>query len=198
MTTRLTVAGDRHRRGAAKRRPAAGAGPAQGPRRRGPEGGGYAFTLVEILIVVLIIAIAAAVAIPNIGTTADLQALSAARMVMADLQYAQNYAVTTQQAIRMDFDPGSSSYRLTQDDSESTPLKHPMNKSDFVVNFSQREGLDRVRITSATFGTTDTVTFDPMGSPDNGGSITLAAGQRQYRIDVSVGTGRITVTPLGS
>ena len=51
------------------------------------------FTLVEILVVVVILGIAAAVIVPQMGSRGDLKAAAAARMLMADLIYAQNKAI---------------------------------------------------------------------------------------------------------
>ena len=63
-------------------------------RSRPPSSG--AFTLVELMVVIIILAIVAAITVPSLSSGADFQALSAARMLMADLQYAQDFAVTHQ------------------------------------------------------------------------------------------------------
>ena len=51
------------------------------------------FTLIEIIVVVVILAIVAAIAIPSAISTGDLQVISAARIIAADLQYAQKKLV---------------------------------------------------------------------------------------------------------
>ncbi len=85
----------------------------------------HAFTLVEILIVVTILAIAATVAIPSISNGYDsIRVPSAARMVMSDLLYAQNCAITQQQ--RMFFylleDSGNRAYTIAYVEGETQPV----------------------------------------------------------------------------
>lgn len=59
-----------------------------------------AFTLVEILVAITILAIAATVVIPSVGQSQDwVRVPSAGRMVLADLLYAQNEAITRQKPV---------------------------------------------------------------------------------------------------
>src|SRR5215475_9916349 len=53
------------------------------------------FTLVEILAVVVILGIASAIIIPQIGSRDDMKAAAAARVLIADLIYAQNLAISS-------------------------------------------------------------------------------------------------------
>jgi len=69
-----------------------------------------AFTLVEILMVVVILAITSAIIIPQISSRDDLKVASAARVVMADLIWAQNRAISTQQKQYVFF--GTNTYTL--------------------------------------------------------------------------------------
>lgn len=152
------------------------------------------FTMIEILVVVLILAIAAGIVIPNVINTADLQAISAARMIASDLQYAQNTAITSQSSVKVVFDTSGNFYKLTKNDSQSTPLKHPINKTDYIVNFANQAGFNQLTIVSAVFGSGQTVKFDPIGAPDNPGVVTVKAGSETYRISVAAATGLVTVT----
>ena len=66
------------------------------PRRSDRLGRG--FTLVVLLVVIILIGIAAAVVVPRMAQSSDVQVISAARILAADLQYAQNLAISSQKA----------------------------------------------------------------------------------------------------
>ncbi len=151
--------------------------------------GGY--TLAEILVVVMILSIAAAMVIPNVISTTDMQAVGAARIIAADLQYAQSVAISTQIPVTVQFDPAGESYSLSN---ASGLLIHPMNKTGYTIRFSSLNGYDRLDMTSASFGGTTSVTFDEMGSADSSGTVVVQAGAHIYRIAVAPATGKVTVT----
>lgn len=157
--------------------------------RNRPARGGY--TLAEILVVVMILSIAAAMVIPNVISTSDMQAVGAARIIASDLQYAQSVAVTTQVPVTVQFDPASESYSLRN---TSGLLIHPMTKSGYTIRFSSLGGYDRLDLSSASFGGTSSVTFDEMGSANSSGTVVVQAGAHVYRITVAPTTGKVTVT----
>jgi hypothetical protein len=61
------------------------------------------------------------------------------------------------------------------------------------VDFSTDGRLDRVRISGTTFPG-NKVTFDPLGSPDNGGTVVLEAGDSTRTVAVEPVTGFISVS----
>src|SRR5688572_24441187 len=75
-----------------------------------PHGIRRAFTLVEILAVVVILGIASAIIIPQIGTRDDMRAAAAARIVVSDLIYAQNLAISSGTAAYVRFDKANKKY----------------------------------------------------------------------------------------
>jgi len=152
------------------------------------------FTLVELLVVVFILAIVAAVAVPMAVGTGDMQVISAARMISADLQYAQNAAITTQRSVTVTFDPSAESYSLSN---ASGALIHPITKEAFTVNFMSREGFNALDVVSADFGENLSVTFDELGAPDSAGTVILRAGPHVYQVSVATATGKVTVTSTG-
>lgn len=152
------------------------------------------FTLIEMLVVLLILAIAAVMVIPYAVGTAGFQAIAAARMLAADLQYAQNTAITSQAPITITFDVSGESYTLSN---ASGPLIHPMTKADYVVNFASQGEFGELDIVSASFASMAAVTFDILGAPDNEGTVILQAGNHVYRVTVSAAIGKVTVTTEG-
>ncbi len=154
-----------------------------------------AWTLIELIVVLVILAIAAAVIVPNFAGASSFQAVSAARMIAADLQYAQNMAVTFQSPVTVSFNENAESYTLSN---ASGPLIHPMTKSAYTIDFATQDGFENLDIVSATFAGATAVQFDELGTPDNAGSVTVRSGANVYRVDVGAATGRVTVTRVGT
>lgn len=90
----------------------------------------YGFTLVEILVVVVILSIAALIVTPSIGGGFDsIRVPAAARMVLSDILYAQNEAITRQQMTYLMMTPDASAPT-----GYSVALKYnPSAKEDYLV-----------------------------------------------------------------
>ena len=159
--------------------------------RRSPQGG---FTLVEILAVLIVLSIAAAVVLPRVSNMGDLQVAAAARMAMADLQFAQNEAIVSQRSVAVLFDLDNGQYELRYGDGQI--VTHPVNKMPFRVRLADNSGTDDVTILAAGFGDETYVTFDALGSPSSDGAVTFIAGGFRQRLDVAPVTGRISVTAI--
>lgn len=154
------------------------------------------WTLIEILVVVTILAIAAGIVIPNVVNTKDMQAVSAARIIASDLQFAQNTAITTQATVAVVFTPEGATYKLATDDNQSTPLNNPMTRADYIVTFTESTGFGSLRIVRTTFPL-NKVRFDALGAPDNAGTITVQAGESVFDISLAASTGKVTVKSTG-
>ncbi len=148
------------------------------------------FTLAELMVVVVIIGVTAGMVIPYASSAADSAAMAAARMIVSDLQYAQNAAITTQSPVTVTFSSAGESYTVSN---ASGPLIHPINKTAYVTDFSSQRGFEGIDIVSVNFNGTAAVTFDELGSPDNTGTVTMQAGAQVYVITVAAGTGKVTV-----
>jgi len=161
------------------------------------------FTAVEILIVVVIIAIAAMMAIPMMTSADSCQIRSAANMIAADLEYAKSMAISRSQCFSVVFDETTDSYRIKNQG--GTIIPHPVKKGfDYVVDFPGDSRLNKVDISNVGFepGSSDTITFDYMGSPYSGsgtsnplnsGVITLQAAGTSTTINIEPVTGFISI-----
>ena len=124
------------------------------------------FTLVEILCVIVILGIASALIIPQIGTRDDLKTAAAARMIIADLMYTQNMAISKQRKHYVQFT--GQQYTLLSRNTDTDPLvaiTHPVNKDTYAVTFNDRPGMEGTRIDSVNFGGPTIFGFDDLGSP---------------------------------
>lgn len=175
--------------------------PSQHSERKGvlrlPAGYGRAFTLIEVLSVVVILGIAGAVVVPQMLSRGNLQIQAASRIIIADLLYAQNEAITHQSVRRVVFDTAANSYKLTDGNGNVLAVSWKNGSAaNYVVNFSADSRFDAVKLKTASFGGTQTIEFDPLGAPNNGGTVDLVTGSTTYRISVAAFTGRVTVAPV--
>jgi prepilin-type N-terminal cleavage/methylation domain-containing protein len=168
-----------------------------------------AFTLVEILVVVIILGIAGAIIVPNLGTRDDLKAAAAARVIMADLIYTQNLAITNQGNRYMAFDVPGKKYSVT--DSAGGIISHPVEHVPYIQYFSANSGrnIPTVTLLSTNFvgvsgQVQKTIGFDELGTPLTysslgvaetltTGSITVQAGAFKLKVDIEPYTGQISV-----
>ena len=134
--------------------------------RRGAAARG--FTLIEILVVVVILGIAAAIVVPAIGSRSDLKATSAARMLMADLIYAQNRSIAQQKTHYVRFDKTTESYEVLEEISPATVITHPVELGPFIVVLGPNgpsSSIKDVEIDDAVFDGKNILAFDELGTP---------------------------------
>lgn len=162
-----------------------------------------AFTLIEVLIVVAIIGIAGAIIVPHMLTAGTMGIQAAARMVIADLLYAQNEAIANQASHKVVFDAAENTYsvrRLIDGDWTTIHVDWKGGEgANYLVDFDNETGrFGRVTIKSVNFGaeTPGEITYDPLGTPSSGGTIELQFQDTAYRITVAAFTGRVTVERL--
>ncbi len=173
-----------------------------------------AFTLVEVLIVLVIIGIAAAVIVPQMSSRDDLKAAAGARVVMSDLMYAQNLAITRQTYHYLVFDITNQRYSVVTSASMTTPIAHPVSKSPYTVVFGANgsPGVKNMSIDAASFkgggaSAYATIGFDELGTPMvrtgsgpdeplSSGSISIRSGSHRLQISVEPYTGQLTVAQV--
>ena len=173
------------------------------------------FTLVEILAVVVIMGIESAIIIPNMGTRDDMRVTAAARVVVADLIYAQNQAISTSSVVYVKFDVANNKYTLltTASSGGDVTMNNPLTQQTYIQQFGTgSQGWDTVSLQSATLNGIDgnyqncfTLAFDEIGSPSvfnygtnltnelNSGSVVVKCGQFTKTISISAATGELTV-----
>jgi prepilin-type N-terminal cleavage/methylation domain-containing protein len=145
-----------------------------------------AFTLIEILMVVIILGIASAIVVPNIGQRNDLIAAAAARVVVADLMYAQNRAILTQAMRYVNVDVPNQKYSLLISKPNAGTLvyeQNTLNAQNYVTQFSTgavgtTAGLKSVALQAVNVDGATCIGFDELGCP--------------YSVDVATGNS----TPL--
>jgi len=149
------------------------------------------FTVIEILVVVVIIAIAAMIAVPMMTSGASMQIRSAANVIAADLEYAKSMAISRQNIYAVVFDKDNDSYQI---EGPNGIIDHPVKKGfQYLVSFRDDSRLNKVDIYDVAFDGTSEVKFDYLGSPSNGGVITLRADGIPMTIQVEAVTGFITI-----
>ena len=170
-----------------------------------------AFTLIEILLVVIILGIASAILVPQIGARCDLQAASAARVIMSDLLYAQNHAIATQTYQYVTFDSTNQKYTLYSGiaTGPTTVLTHPVTQHNYVMTFNGTGSntFANVTLVSANFGNNQpTIAFDALGVPyyytassntntaiSGVGTVQISSGGYSLNINVAQDTGDISI-----
>lgn len=170
------------------------------PTRRTPGPRGSAgYTLVEVLIIVAILGITTAIIVPNMLAAGTLGVQAAARIIIADILFAQNDAIAQQRTRKVVFDPDNESYTLVdENDAVLTAKWKNGSNSNYVVDFTTDSRFQGVVIVSANFGgaTPQTLEFDDLGGPLNGGTVEVEFQGQRYRITVASFTGRVTVELL--
>ena len=149
--------------------------------------------------VVVILGICAAVILPQISNRDDLKTAAMARVVMNDIAYAQNLAVSRQARVFVRFDVANKRYDLLDRVSPSdTFVIHPVRRTAFRVPIGgmRKDGLKDVMLESAAFDTRTAVMFDEMGvphayNPSNGSAAPLVSGSvalkcRAYGLTITI------------
>ncbi len=146
------------------------------------------FSLVELLVMTAVLIVAMAIVVPMLGSSSYSVSRAGARRLASDMQYAQDYAISSQKDVTVSFDLASESYSLSN---ESGVLIHPITNSDYEIVFSSISELANLDIVSTAGG--GSVTFDTGGVPDVGVTITLRAADSLFYVKVSAVTGTVSV-----
>ncbi|WP_043739548.1 GspH/FimT family pseudopilin [Thioalkalivibrio nitratireducens] len=142
------------------------------------------FTMIELMVVLVILSVGLVLVVPRFdGALAGLEIKGAARDLASGLRYARGRAIASGEPVGLFVDVEQGLYWIG-DDARQRKLPG---------------GIDLRMVTGTTEVVGDSVgaiTFFPDGSA-TGGRLTLAAGQRRYRVDVQWLTGRVGITAGG-
>lgn|GEM_PF-247217 len=149
-------------------------------------------TLIELIIVAIILGVLAVIAVPMTMETLDsLRMRTAAQRIVSDIGSARELAGATHDSIWVVFDTEEEEFSLYNGSSVSnrTLVNNPASGLDWTISFKdpQYKGVD---ITSASFGQSDELLFDPWGDATAGGTVVLNA---QITIAVEALTGKVEI-----
>ena len=150
-----------------------------------------AFTLVEVAAVLIVLAIALLVALPSVESSHRTYLLqSGASRVMAALQTAQSEAVASGVDHGVEFSTADNTLRCIQMvGSPPYPIiTHPVLKTPYSVDFDTAPGLGGITLTGVTFPESRVV-FDSLGSPNNGGTVTVSLGLYARSVEMAAVSG---------
>ena len=149
------------------------------------------FTLTELIVVMAVIGILSAVAIVRLSSFQPQSGPTAAAELMAHLRYVRHVAVNRERTTRIVFSTSSNSYAVLVADTNQPPnflpAEDPVTRGDWNVSIGER--FPGIRIVSAVFNGSNTLSFSPTnGIPCDGsmtplaatGAVVLASGQTVY------------------
>ncbi|TES49049.1 type II secretion system protein [Halalkalibacterium halodurans] len=136
------------------------------------------FTLMETLIVLFIFSILISLPLAFLPSQSKhQQSEHAARLFNEDLLFAQHLAMTEGMRIKVEIDHHNERYTLVSDSSRSY--------------LSRAFPMEGMYFEEGTLGGNRPIEFLPNGHPRFAGSISLYAGDRQYRYTIMIGKGKV-------
>ncbi|MGE5607763.1 MAG: GspH/FimT family pseudopilin [Bacillota bacterium] len=140
------------------------------------------FTLVEVVLVVTIIGIVAGIAVPRYANALHTyRAAAAAQRIAADLALVQAHAKATSSTKTITFNVGSNSYDLPSDPGLARL------QGGYTVRLGGAPY--RVKLESADFNHSASVSFNGFGIPNSGGSVVISVGNKVRTVTVDASTG---------
>lgn len=160
-----------------------------------------AFTLVEALIVALLLGIVIGLAAPSMGDSGTLRLREAARMLAADLEFAQSESIAHGDDPRVvKFDTSNNRYWVAAASAPDVPATDPSNRQPLLTVFGSGRAAEMTGVVIESVSLGDSVLgFDAYGSPDEATDATIrlavqaAGGMQTLTVRVKAGSGEISV-----
>ncbi len=166
-----------------------------------------AFTVVEMLTVVVILGIISMMALPMLRSTDSARIASAAKLIVADIQYAQMHSISHgDNPMGLKFDTSANSYSVVQR-SGSPPFQcssvsittNPVGGQPFTTTMGSGRAaqLTGVSIDSVSLDGDNCLVFGSLGELDqsSAATIVISFGSRTLNISIDPITGDATVAP---
>ena len=157
-----------------------------------------AFTLVELMIVITIIAIVAGLAAPMLGDVRSLRLQEAAKLLAADIEFAQTDAIMHNADPRLiRFNTAANQYWVAAASAPTTPIANPVDGRPYLVTLGagRAAAVGGITIQSCSLGGDAELRFDGLGVPDQAtdATITLAGGPNTLTLTIQAGSGEVLI-----
>lgn len=158
----------------------------------------HGFSLVELLIVMTLIAIAASVAIPMFSSTDGTRLQAAARLLVADLEFAQIESIThADDLCLLTLNQAAGSYIVSKASTPATAMTNPGTNQSYLTVFGsgRAAALTGVSIQSYSLDGDNVIGYGALGETDQTttATITLAAGGQTLVVQIDPTTGEASI-----
>jgi prepilin-type N-terminal cleavage/methylation domain-containing protein len=157
-----------------------------------------AFTLLELLIVMVILGLAATLAVPLVADQDSSGVQAAARLLTADLGYAQLEAIShADDRCRVTFDMSAGSYTLSRNSAPASPIAEPITGQPYATQFGAGRAAQAagVAIQGYSLGGDNYISFGRYGELDQSttATISLRRGAVTLTIQIDPTTGEVAL-----
>jgi prepilin-type N-terminal cleavage/methylation domain-containing protein len=158
-------------------------------------------SVLELLVVLAIAAIAAALMLPQLGRTDAHKLRAAARLLQADLAWAQSESIAHGDDPRVVvFDTAAGRYHVAAKSQPALALAHPSGSGSYVVTYGSGPAADLagVAISGLAAGGDSILGFGVLGQLDQSSpaTIDLSAGELSLTVTADPDTGETTVSHI--
>jgi len=164
------------------------------------------FSLVELILVVLVIGIVAGLAAPMFGQNSTTRLREAAKLLTADLAFAQNESITHAEDARVVvFDTNNDQYHIATASDPDTPITNPVTRNPYRTRFGEGRAAQLAGVTIQSLSmdgdsgsTDDRVAFGIYGQTDQAtdAAIMLACDGSTITVTLHASTGETTISDL--
>lgn len=144
------------------------------------------FTLIELICAIALLGVLLFIAVPEIKSTRNKWVVdSIAKQIVQDIRWTQHLARTEGAHYDFDVNTGEGTYRIRS-----------LGDQENIKNVELSSAITSITTSFQNKGIYDRLSFTPTGIPSQTGTIYLiTADERELKITVAVGTGRVVIVP---